>query len=933
MSFFDGLRHRIRALAGARQYARELDEEMHFHLSLDAMQREHAARGSLSGEDARFAARRRFGNLTSLTEETRSMAGFSFLDEVIQDARFALRTFRRSPAFTTVAVLTLAIGIGANTAIFSAVNALLLRPLPFPHPERLMKVSLTVPPRNGQPARSDMVWSYPKFTAFRDAQHLFSTISLYTDDQNTIAGEGEAERIRTELADSHYLPTLGIQPTLGRNFLPEEDLHPDGPRVAILSDALWQRRYNADPQVLGKVIVFDGKPFTIVGVMPPGFRGLTGRAELWTNLMSHSKEELTQAWSHSFILIARLAPGVSVEQATAMVPRLGEIVDRAYPHPEIKDERWGAITRSLDATRVDPVVRKSLLVLLAAVGLVLLIACANVANLFLVRAAGRRREIAVRLAVGAGRGRLVRQLLTESVLLSLLGGAAGLAIAWWGVRLLAALDPSQALRVQSLDGIGAVNFSTIHLDGTTLVFAALLSMITGIIFGLVPAWQSTHRSLTGALKEEAGSGDGSKRVLTSRNILATIEIALAVVLLGGSGLMLRSLDKLIRVNPGFDASHTLTMRFNTPEEYGRDSLPGFYDEVLDQTAALPGATGSALIDCAPLNGRCSGTVIIFRDKPAPVPGTEPEVGIHWISPTWLSLMHVPLVRGRFFSREDREGVRKVVLVNNAAARKFWPGQDPIGKPVSVGQGGFWEDTAYVVGVVGDVRYASLDSAATPDVYLSYFQSPRRRMMLMLRSAGERDVACRARAQTRARAAPLVPRVRSAHDARTCCRCHALRALQHRHPRPLRDRRARARDDGHLWRHLLWRRPAYARDRHSRRSRRAASVAHAHDRGPGTRPRSRRRRAWPRGRPRHHSRASFAPVRDRPHRPAHLRRHPRRPGRGGARGELDPCEAGRHGPSFGGASGGLGAPHPLHPLPLPPRCALCFHSERPDCILA
>ena len=736
MSFVDGLRHQLRALTGARRYARELDEEMHFHLSLDAMQREHAARGSLSSEDARFAARRRFGNLTSLTEATRSMAGLSFFDAVFQDARFALRTFRRAPAFTAVAMLTLAIGIGANTAIFSAVNALLLRPLPFAHPEQLMQATLTVPARNGNPARSDMVWSYPKFVAFRDAQHVFSDLALYTDDQNTIAGGGEVERVRTEVVGARYLSTLGIQPQLGRNFLPEEDLHPDGPRVAILSSDLWQRRYNADPQILGKTIDIDAKPFTIVGVLPRSFRGLTGRAELLTNLMSHSSDELKEAWSHSFSLVARLAPNVTIAQAKAEVPHLGVLVDRAYPHPEIKGEHWGAVARELDATRVDPVVRKSLLVLVAAVGLVLLIACANVANLFLVRASGRRREIAVRLAVGAGRGRLIRQLLTESVILSLAGGIAGLAIAWWGVRLLAALDPSKALRVQNLSGIGAVNFSDIHLDGETLVFAALLAMATGIIFGLVPALQSTHRSLAGALKEDSGGGDGSKRILTSRNILATIEIALAVVLLAGSGLMLRSLDKLLRVNPGFDPSHTLTMRFNTPEEYGRDSLPGFFDEVLDRTAALPGATGSALIDCAPLNGRCSGTVIVFRDQPEPVPGTEPEVGLHWISPTWLPLMHVPLVRGRFFTRDDRVGVRKVVLVNDAAARQFWPGQDPIGKPVSVGQGGFWKDTAYVVGVVGDVRFGSLDSAATPDVYLSYYQSPRGRMMLVLRSAGD-----------------------------------------------------------------------------------------------------------------------------------------------------------------------------------------------------
>jgi putative ABC transport system permease protein len=382
-------------------------------------------------------------------------------------------------------------------------------------------------------------------------------------------------------------------------------------------------------------------------------------------------------------------------------------------------------------------VRRSVLVLLAAVGLVLLIACANVANLFLVRAAGRRREIAVRLAVGAGRARLIRQLLTESVTLALIGGAAGLAVAWWGVRLLSALDPGNALRLQAISGIGMVNFASIHLDATALLFAALLALLTGIIFGLVPALQATHSSLTGALKEDAGvAGSGAGQHFSSRNVLAVVEIALAVVLLAGSGLMLRSLVKLLGVNPGFDAEHTLTMRFNTPEDYGRDSLPGFFDAVLDRTAALPGVSGSALIDCPPVNGRCSGTAIVFRDRPAAVPGTEPDVGLHWITPSWLPLMHVPLVRGRFFSRSDRMGVQKVVLVNETAARTFWPGQDAIGRPVSVGQGGFWKDTAYVVGVVGDVRYGALDSAVTPDVYLSYFQSPRGGMMLMLRSSGD-----------------------------------------------------------------------------------------------------------------------------------------------------------------------------------------------------
>jgi putative ABC transport system permease protein len=737
MSLLDGVRHQLRALLGARRYARELDAEMQFHLSLDAMQREHAAHGALSPADARSAARRRFGNLTSVTESTREAAGLSALDAFVQDARFALRTFRRAPAFTTVAVLTLAIGIGANTAIFGAVNALLIRPLPFPNPGQLMKVSLTIPARNGNPPRTDMVWSYPKFTAFRDAQHLFSNLALYTDDQSTITGGGETERVRTEVVSARYLPTLGVQPALGRNFLPEEDQHPDGPRVAMLSNAFWHRRYDADPAVLGTLLRIDGKPFTIVGVLPPGFGGLSGRAELFISLMSHPAEELNEAWGHSFTLVARLAPNVTVAQAEADVPRLGAIVDRAFPDAEARSAHWGATASELDASRVDPTVRRSLLVLLAAVGLVLLIACANVANLFLVRASGRRREIAVRLAVGAGRGRLVRQLLTESVILSLLGGAAGLAIAWWGVRLLAALDPGQALRVQNVSGIGAVSFSSIHLDAEALAFAGFLAIATGLLFGLVPALQSTQSSLTDALKEEVGGGEGARRFVSSRNVLAIIEIALAVVLLAGSGLMLRSLDKLLRVNPGFDPENTLTMRFSTPEGYGRDSLSGFFDAVLERTGALPGVVGSALIDCPPLNGGCNGTIIAFRDQPEAVRGTEPEVGLHWVTPSWMPVMRVPLVRGRYFTRDDREGVRKVVLVNETAARKFWPGQDPVGKPVSVGQGGFWNDTAYVVGVVGDVRFVSLDSAATPDVYLSYFQSPRARMMLMLRSA--RDV--------------------------------------------------------------------------------------------------------------------------------------------------------------------------------------------------
>ena len=723
MSLLNAMRYRLRVLLHSRAHARQLDEEFQFHLSLEAMQREHAARGALSATDARFAARRRFGNVTALAEETRQLAGLGFWDMVRQDLRFALRTFRRTPGFTIVAVLTLAVGIGANTAIFSAVNALLLRPLPFAEPERLMAVSLVMPPRPGEPARDGMVWSYPKFTVFRDAQPVYSDVTLYTDLQLTLRGDGEAERVEGEVTDAGYLTTLGVRPALGRNFAVEEVSRPGGPRVALLSDALWQRRFNADPLVLGRSLNVDGEPYTVVGVLPPGFRGLSGQAELWVPILAHDATAYEQAWSHSFSLVARLAPGVSPARAQAVVEQLGTRVDRAFPHPEIASEHWGATARPLDATRVDPTVRRSLLVLMGAVALVLCIACANVANLFLVRAAGRRR--------------LVRQLLTESVLLSALGGVAGMALAWWGVRVLAALDPSSTLRAQRLTGLGAVGFDTIRLDPAAFAFAAALALGTGLLFGLVPALQATRPSLTGALKDEdSRARAGGRRGVSSRNVLAVAEIALALVLLAGSGLMLRSLGKLLGVHPGFDATQVLTLRLNTVEDFPATSLPAFYDQLLERLAALPGVTDVGLTDCPPLNGRCNGTIIVFRDRPPVTPGEEPSVGIHWVTPSWFSTLRVPLRSGRLFTDADRVGQRKVVLVSETAARTFWPGEDPVGRPVSVGQGGFWDDTATVVGVVGDVRYGTLDSLPVPEVYLSYHQAPRARMMIVARTAGD-----------------------------------------------------------------------------------------------------------------------------------------------------------------------------------------------------
>jgi predicted permease len=738
MSFLDGLRHRLRVIVNPRSYDRDLDEEFRFHLSLEAMQQEHAERGALSARDARFRARRRFGNPTYHKEESRTMSGLGFFDTASQDIRFALRTLRRMPGFTTVAILTLALGIGANTAIFSAVDAMILRPLPFVAPERLMQITITVPSINGEPARDDAPWSYMKAKAFKDAQRVFSSVALYAPDRVTIRG-AETTREDAEVVDDAYLSTLGITPALGRNFLPEEN-QPNGKRSVLISASFWNRRYNADPAVLGRTLNIEGAPYTIVGVLPAGFRGLGGEAELWTTIGARRPFvfDPREAWDHEFSMLARLAPGITPERARSDVPVLGARANVAFAMPRAPDrgKGWGASAQLLDRARIDPAVRRSLLVLLGAASFVLLIGCANLANLFLVRASARQREIAVRLAIGASRQRLVRQLLTESAVLSVAGGAISLVVASLGVRLLSTLNPQSAFPAQHFGGLGVVNFSTVHLDGRALAFAAAAALVTGVLFGLVPAIQATRPSLTTALKEGT-TETPSRRMMsgrvTTRNTLVVIELALALVLLAGSGVMVRSLGKLLGVDPGFEPAGVLTLRLNfNPDDHLRDSLPSFYQTLIEQLRALPGVTDVALGDCPPLAGGCNRTMIQFHDRPRAAAGMDPIVGVHWVTPDWFRALRIPVVSGRAFTTADRPGGRKVVLVNATAARRLWPNESPLGKPVGLGQGGF--DSAYVVGVVGDVRFGSIDSVAANDVYLPYLQSPRPGAMVYIRSS-------------------------------------------------------------------------------------------------------------------------------------------------------------------------------------------------------
>ena len=668
------------------------------------------------------------------------MTALEWLDTVKGDIAFAARTFSRAPSFTVLIVATLAIGIGANVAIFSALHALLFRPLPFSEPDRLMEVGLTRAGNPNRPASDDVVWSYPKFAMLRDGQHVFTDLGLYSADPVTLSGRGAAaERVDGEVVGGRYFETLRVRPIVGRLFAPAElDRTGESPTV-VVSEGLWQRRFDADPSAVGRILDVDGKPHTIIGVLPSSFTGLSGRAGVWMPIAAEFPGELTQAWDLSFSAIGRLAPGVTVAQAQAAVQTLGARIDAAAPYPGAK-ERWGASARLLDATRVDPLVRRSLLVVGCAVALTLIIMCANVAGLLLVRAKRREHEIAVRVALGAGHGRIVRQLVTESLALSLVGGTFALVVAAVGVRLLSAFNPAASLRVEKLGGLGVVGFSQVRLDGFTFLVAAALALATGLLFGLIPAMRVTRVSLAAAAREKhARVSTWRMPGFNGRGALSAVEIALAVVLVTGSGLMLRSLRKLLAVNTGFDAAQTLTMRLNLLADSGAmRASTNYYDRLLRAVRGLPGVSSAALTACPPLNGGCNRTDAELLDRPPLPSDDQPVVGVHWVTPGWFAVARVPLLRGRDFSSGDMPGSRRAVIVSQTAARTLWPGQDPIGRPVRVGQGGFGTDTGWVVGIVGDVRYRSLDSAAAPDFYLPFAQSPRPAAVLFLRTPGNPD---------------------------------------------------------------------------------------------------------------------------------------------------------------------------------------------------
>ena len=637
---------------------------------------------------------------------------------MLRDLRFAARSLLKSPGFTAVAVVTLALGIGANTTIFSLINGILLRPLSYQSPDKLVALDL-------MSGSSQFPWSYPMFDDLRRHQRSFASVAGFSRWYGNLTGIDIPLRLQVELVSASYFPMLGIEPALGRVFRAEEDRDADAHPLALLSYKLWRQQFAGDAGIIGRNIHLNQLPYTVVGVMPPGFRGQTDDIDVWIPLTMApafygSPEKLSVVWSFWLRAIARLKPDVSLVQARAYMGPLANAIDLAHPHPDMM-ARWEVRPLALAEAKTDPALRKSLLIMFGAVGFVLLIACVNVANLLMSRSISRQKEVAVRLAVGASRGALIRQFLTESVLLGLAGGLAGFFVAAYGIDLATALRPEASGSFWAVYS-RSVKSESVQLDGFVLAFNIVLSIFAGVLFGLLPALQASKLDLNQALKNVTGGWSArwsSLRRPNLRSILISSEMALALVLLAGAGLMIESFARLLKTHIGATTNHILTASADLPlQQYPSDAAVRFQQQLLTRLSVAPGVQQVSISNSLPVRGQTNVNAM------QPERGKDFQgVGIHTATPDYFTLFRIPLLRGRLFSDRDRAGAVKVLLVSEKAARQLWPGEDPLGKHVEVPVWGEGQRVAEVVGVVGDVRYDGIEGPLFNDVYVSYWQYP------------------------------------------------------------------------------------------------------------------------------------------------------------------------------------------------------------------
>jgi putative ABC transport system permease protein len=697
----------FKQLFSRRRLFNDLSEEIQEHLEEKI---EELVATGMSRKEATHAARREFGNVTLVEQDSRTVWRWPSIEEFFIDIRFGIRILRKNPGFTAVAVLTLALGIGANTAVFGVMNAVLLRPLPFKQPSRLMMLFEGIP-KLGFPK---MGFSAPDFAVFERAQKSFESVGAYQNKYFNISGEREPERLMAARISSSVFPMLGAEPMLGRTFTIGEDA--PGQNVVILSYGLWQRRFGADPGIIGHNLQLNRQPYTVIGVMPKAFnfplRGPQGSepAELWVP-MAFTATEL-EGWGTNYMngVLARLRPGLAFEQASAEAESLSRSIGSNYP-PELTKAFQGAELKiSMNSYHEEVVksVRTLLLILMAAVVLVLLIACANVATLLVSRAASRQKEVALRTTLGATRVRLLRQMLTESLLLALIGGSLGLAFAFWLKTLLLSLVPESVPLPRD-----------IPIGGSVIVFVLAASFLTTVLFGLVPAFQVSAMALHGSLQEGGRSGTPGRLRHRLQGFFVTVEFALALVLLIGSGLLIRSFAKLLETDPGFRPDHALTLKIPVPSErYAKaPKVRQFYEQLLDRAGNLPGVKAVGLTSDLPLSG--CGTIAIQIEGGRNAGGETPQAICQtWQVGNYFQTLGIPLLKGRSFTLEDRNDAQPVAIVSETAARQFWPGQDPIGKRIRWGVYTPWQT---IVGIVGDVNDEPLGQPVQLHVYRPYLQ--------------------------------------------------------------------------------------------------------------------------------------------------------------------------------------------------------------------
>jgi putative ABC transport system permease protein len=648
---------------------------------------------------------------------------------MLNDIRYGFRQLIRHPAFTIIAVLTLALGIGANTAIFSVVNAVLLKPLPFPEPDQLVAVGMTDTRQKGQTDLNSL--SYPDFFDFRDQNRTLSSIAVYRDRSFALTSEEGATSLRGLKVSAEFFDVLRMKPQIGRAFVRDDEQGGGGPGgfKVIVSHDFWQKHFGADANVLGRTVTLDRRPHSVIGVMPSGFQFpiSTDPVDFYVSIAEDaanpdgSTPTTKQRGNHSLQAVARMKPGITIAQVQSDLAAIAEVLSKQYPD---SNTHFGVASKSLREDMIGDV-RTALYILFGAVVCVLLIANANVANLLLARASARGKEIALRAAMGASRARIIRQLLTESLLLSGLGGGFGLLLAQWGTEALIKTVPQNIPRI-----------STIQLDASVLIFTLLVSLATGVVFGLVPAWQASHVDLNSSLKSGSRTGSGSEGKGRVRNALIMAEVALALVLLISAGLLIQSFARLGRVQPGLRTDRLLTARISLPDvAYPKnENIIAFFDQFIPKVRALPGVESASAILPLPLSGSNMVTSFDIEENPLPE-GQRPGAPVRIVATDYFSTMGIPVRQGRVFDARDRLESAPVVIVNERFVAKYFPGRNVIGKRILPGFSAddSGEKMRDIVGVVGNVKHLSLKNEDSPEMYLPRTQIPIGMMSLVVRT--------------------------------------------------------------------------------------------------------------------------------------------------------------------------------------------------------